>query len=509
MIKGVIIPNMAVRALKSFFPTADELLAADISHLGEIVLVHLNSYEGRVKQNGRLYQGYLLAMLENRNVGLGRLPPAPEYGPRQPEVTRRVMEAWYWLERQGFLVPDPSCRGWHLISTEGERRLAKLALFERCEKLGLDRVKTALLSTTGIRDLGDASEVPDVAREWVRTKEGQDSVPPVNLDSPPKVTIEAVPPLPNWNDLQADFLQYALEHGDLCAVWSWASRDSDLDQSAGRDPIRQWLFRGGLPASQHLYKEIASRAAGRLGHSDNLEPWLQLLNLMRAEGYARKEPSRRASWHRAKTRLESGEYVPVPAGSKNEVIEHVFKASADFCFVRSLAESKPAVTGAGVQNQQSEPIGKRLPVEALPVQPAGVQTAEAAVAGRKAQVNEDRLSGPSPMLSPAVESTSAETAKKARAATVAKLIKELDRLKPQMLGDEPEYGRLREQYPQFLTFKIAEDRRDLKLKILSIRGSTRHIRLAQELAAAHHGRELSTIQDDWKDHKPAEFKRQR
>jgi len=88
------------------------------------------------------------------------------------------------------------------------------------------------------------------------------------------------------------------------------------------------------------------------------------------------------------------------------------------------------------------------------------------------------------------------------------LIKELDRLKPQMLEDESEYGRLREQYPQFLTFKIAEDRRDLKLKILSIRGSTRHIRLAQELAAAHHGRELSTIQDDWKDHKPPEFKRQ-
>ena len=468
---------MALRSLKSFFPTADQLLAADLSHLGEVLLVHLNSYEGRVKQHGRLYLNHLLAILDNRNTGLGPYPPGPEYGPRQPEVTPRVMEAWYWLERQGFLIPDPSCHGWHLISTEGKRRLAKLALFERCEKLGLDRVKAALLSAAGIRDLGDGPEVSDVAAEWVRTEEGKASV----------LSIAAVPPLLSWNDLSADFQQYAVEHGDLCAVRNRAHRDSDLEQSAVRDPIRQWIFRGGLPASQHLYKEIARRAAGRMGHSDNVEPWLKLLDLMQAEGYARNEQPRRVSWHRAKAGLESGEYVPVPAGSKNEVIEHVFKASADFCFVRSLAEGRPAVTS--VQNQQSEAIGKELPVQALSVQPAGVQSAEAAVAGRKAE-------------------GSAETAKKARAGTVGKLIKELDRLKPQMLEDESEYGRLREQYPQFLTFKIAEDRRDLKLKILSIRGSTRHIRLAQELAAAHHGRELSTIQDDWKDHKPPEFKRQ-
>ena len=114
---------MAVRALKSFLPTADDLLGLALPKLGEILLVHLNSYEGRVKQNGRLNQGYFLAMLENRNVGLGPLPKEPEYGARQSEVTRRVMEAWNWLERQGLLIPDPTCQGWHVISTEGERLL--------------------------------------------------------------------------------------------------------------------------------------------------------------------------------------------------------------------------------------------------------------------------------------------------------------------------------------------------------------------------------------------------
>jgi len=77
------------------------LLAADLKDLGEILLVHLNSYDDRVKQQGRLNQGYLLAMLENGNVGLGALPGEPEYGAGQPALTRRAMEAWNWLERQG------------------------------------------------------------------------------------------------------------------------------------------------------------------------------------------------------------------------------------------------------------------------------------------------------------------------------------------------------------------------------------------------------------------------
>ena len=105
--------------------------------------------------------------------------------------------------------------------------------------------------------------------------------------------------------------------------------------------------------------------------------------------------------------------------------------------------------------------------------------------------------------------SSAILAKQTRAATVAALIKELNAIKPQMFEDEGEYKSLRGKYPEFILFKIADGRPDLKEKVLSIRSSTRHIRLAQELAAARHGRTLSTIQDDWKKFKPAEFKRDR
>jgi hypothetical protein len=98
---------MSFRPLKSFLPTADEVLRLDLPKLGEILLVHVNSYEGQVKQRGLFNRGYLLAMLENRNVGLGPIPPGPEYGDRQPEVTRAVMEAFNWLDREGLLIRDP------------------------------------------------------------------------------------------------------------------------------------------------------------------------------------------------------------------------------------------------------------------------------------------------------------------------------------------------------------------------------------------------------------------
>ena len=98
------------------------------------------------------------------------------------------------------------------------------------------------------------------------------------------------------------------------------------------------------------------------------------------------------------------------------------------------------------------------------------------------------------------------TPSKARAGTVAKIIKELDILKPQMFG-ESDYERLAKENPRFLTVRVADKRPDLREKVIYIQGSRRHILLAQELAAAKHGKTLSTIQTDWKHHKPPEFRR--
>jgi len=172
--------------------------------------------------------------------------------------------------------------------------------------------------------------------------------------------------------------------------------------------------------------------------------------------------------------------------------------------------AKPAASNATRRRLDARP--KRLKTESKRSTKAPLRSK---LKGRKSRTPKTHkksrstreLTAKAPAKATPTESKTADRVKKARAETVAKLIKELDQLMPQMFEDESEYGRLRAQYPRFLTFKIAETRPDLKLKVLSIRGSARHIRLAQELAAAQHGRQLSTIQDDWKRHKPAGFRR--
>jgi hypothetical protein len=70
-------------------------------------------------------------------------------------------------------------------------------------------------------------------------------------------------------------------------------------------------------------------------------------------------------------------------------------------------------------------------------------------------------------------STSANSAKDFGVMTVARLLGELNILKLQMVEDESEYTHLRAQYPDFLTFRIAEQHSDLKTKILALRSSAR------------------------------------
>lgn len=164
---------MALRPLKSFFPSADELLRQELPALGEILLKHLNSYEGEntVYQHAGLNKGYFRAMLESRNAGLGSPPPPPEYETRQPEVTRRMMEAWNWLERQGLLMHnDQQAADWFVISSDGEKLLGRNARFERLQHVGLDRVKHDLLNG-GFRVVGGTAENQEEAWEWVRMME--------------------------------------------------------------------------------------------------------------------------------------------------------------------------------------------------------------------------------------------------------------------------------------------------------------------------------------------------
>jgi hypothetical protein len=102
------------RPLSSLIPNAADLLSLEIEELGALLWLHLNSYEGvannSVYQNGLISQSNFAAA--PRQFGI-----TPEYGNRQPDVDRALMEAWAWLVSQGFLVREPSQPApWYFIS---------------------------------------------------------------------------------------------------------------------------------------------------------------------------------------------------------------------------------------------------------------------------------------------------------------------------------------------------------------------------------------------------------
>jgi hypothetical protein len=177
------------RPLKSFLPTADDVVNSDLPTLGRILLVHLKSYEGlnMVVQHGGINRRYLQAMLENHQVGLGPMPKETEYGPRQPAVTQAMMEAFNWLEREGHLIrnPEQPTGDWFTISRSGQKLQQQYAREEQWEKLGVDVVKQDLING-GLRFVGGPPDNREAAMEWVRRMENK---PPKTPAKPGYMTL--------------------------------------------------------------------------------------------------------------------------------------------------------------------------------------------------------------------------------------------------------------------------------------------------------------------------------
>jgi len=148
-----------------------------------------------------------------------------------------------------------------------------------------------------------------------------------------------------WKELQGEFLQYADEHAELRAVWTWEYTEADL--TAQLPPHGQWILNGGGPSSQHLFKEVVRRAAGRVPEAAGAEPWRRWLDLMRGEGYASKVMPKTVSHRRFAAAVKLSKDPPRPPGFYEEQIESLFKSSADFCFVRSLAAPVQSVQQEG------------------------------------------------------------------------------------------------------------------------------------------------------------------
>jgi uncharacterized protein (TIGR02391 family) len=110
------------RSLSSLVPNAADLLALDVEELAGVLLTHLNSYEGQsdssIYQRGEINRHNFFNALGATSGPRG----SQEYGDRQPEVNMAMMEAWAWLQSEGFLIKKaPSAGDSFFISRRAQR----------------------------------------------------------------------------------------------------------------------------------------------------------------------------------------------------------------------------------------------------------------------------------------------------------------------------------------------------------------------------------------------------
>lgn len=94
------------KSLASLVPSANDLLQLEVEEVGWVLLVHLaslgeNSGDGRVWGGGRINQYNFFNHLDHH----------PIYGTRREDVNRVLMEAWGWLQHEGFLVREVGSGG--------------------------------------------------------------------------------------------------------------------------------------------------------------------------------------------------------------------------------------------------------------------------------------------------------------------------------------------------------------------------------------------------------------
>jgi uncharacterized protein (TIGR02391 family) len=117
--------------LKAFFSTPDQVLAADPDRIDETLLRHLKTYEGggTVHQPvGGFHRDYYIRVMEGNANGLGSLPTQPEYAERQPQVSRRMREAWNSVVLKGYLMQNPEQPNpdWFVFTSAGEELLKRV-----------------------------------------------------------------------------------------------------------------------------------------------------------------------------------------------------------------------------------------------------------------------------------------------------------------------------------------------------------------------------------------------
>jgi hypothetical protein len=125
------------QSLSSLVPNAADLLALEVEELAGVLLTHLNSYEGQpdssIYQRGDINRHNFFNALGTTSGPRG----SQEYGDGQPEVNKAVMEAWAWLQSEGFLVKKAPSAGDTFFISRRAQRLKSRDDFEAYRKASL------------------------------------------------------------------------------------------------------------------------------------------------------------------------------------------------------------------------------------------------------------------------------------------------------------------------------------------------------------------------------------
>lgn len=97
-------------SIKSFLPDPEALLDLEPEELAGYLLEYLNSLPEDEQSKLNRYNFSLRQTFKEY---------PPEY---QDEISKALMEAWIWLEREGLLAPKPGTRGeWQFITRRGKK----------------------------------------------------------------------------------------------------------------------------------------------------------------------------------------------------------------------------------------------------------------------------------------------------------------------------------------------------------------------------------------------------
>jgi len=128
---------MAYRSLSSLVPNAADLLALEVEELAGVLLANLNSYEGVAGNSINQHGGISRHNFFNSSLPTSSLPGTrPEYGDKQSQVNEALMEAWAWLQSEGFLIEKATSPGWFFVSRRA-RRVTSAADFSAYRKANL------------------------------------------------------------------------------------------------------------------------------------------------------------------------------------------------------------------------------------------------------------------------------------------------------------------------------------------------------------------------------------